>query len=116
MMMNGRSPICFSTTAILSLSIILMMMTTMVKECAGWMTPCNGSTTAECNHVFEIDEELEFLMDTEVHRWILKETKNSGDIYGSLEKHNPACGKSCSGKEVYDIGRKCTANYNCKEQ
>ncbi|CAH1419772.1 unnamed protein product [Lactuca virosa] len=91
---NGRrSPICFTTT-MLSLSIMMMMMmTTMVKECDGWMTPCNGSTTVECIHVVEFDEEVEFQMDTEVHRWILGE-KNSGKnhISGKSLNKNKAAG------------------------
>ncbi|KAL7604650.1 hypothetical protein Lser_V15G20316 [Lactuca serriola] len=107
---NGRrSPISF-TTAMLSLSMMMMMMTTtMVKECDGWMTPCNGSTTVECIHVVEFDEEIEFQMDTEVHRWILEQTNSPKDhISGkSLDKDKAAGGK---GSKAYNAGQKKGCN------
>lgn len=97
-----------------------MMMTTMVKECDGWMTPCNGSTTVECIHVVEFDEEIEFQMDTEVHRWILEETNSNPKkpfIKKSEQPNNPACtGKGCEGRyNVGNNGRQCAPFQQCRD-
>ncbi|CAI9264847.1 unnamed protein product [Lactuca saligna] len=103
---NGRrSPISF-TTAMLSLSMMtMMMMTTMVKECDGWMTPCNGSTTVECIHVVEFDEEIEFQMDTEINRWIMGEAEKTG---GHITYKGMNQGKAVDGKgsKSYNAGKK----------
>ncbi|KAI3500685.1 hypothetical protein L1887_36509 [Cichorium endivia] len=112
MVITGRSPVCF-TTAILSLSIILMM--TMINDCDGWMTPCNGSIEAECIQIFEIHEELEFLMDTEVNRRILGTANSKPIVYKGLQPGNPACsGKNCGGKKYNANGRKCKPYEHCK--
>ncbi|KAI3768524.1 hypothetical protein L2E82_19272 [Cichorium intybus] len=109
MVITGRSPICF-TTAMLSLSIILMM--TMIKDCDGWMTPCNG--TAECYRIFEIHEELEFLMDTEVNRRILGTTNSKGIGYGALDRTKQPCeGTNCAGKKYNVNGRICKEYQQC---
>ncbi|CAH1420971.1 unnamed protein product [Lactuca virosa] len=107
---NGqRSPISFTTTMLSLSMMMMMMMTTMVKECDGWMTPCNGSTTVECIHVVEFDEEVEFQMDTEVHRWILGQT-NSGEphISGGSMKPDKAVGGT--GSTSNDVGHRCKKN------
>ncbi|CAI9259614.1 unnamed protein product [Lactuca saligna] len=114
---NGRlSPISF-TTAMFSVSMMMMMMTSMVKECDGWMTPCNGSTTVECIHVVEFDEEVEFQMDTEVHRWILEKTKPPKPhlTQGALKPANPACeGEGCKGPyNIRHNGRPCDIYNTC---
>ncbi|CAI9259613.1 unnamed protein product [Lactuca saligna] len=118
---NGRrSPICFTTT-MLSLSMMMMMMmtTTMVKECDGWMTPCNGSTMVECIHVVDVDEEIEFQMDTEVHRWILVQTNSPKPhiVPKALKPGNPVCkGKGCEGKyNIRNNGRPCAAFKQCRK-
>ncbi|XP_076953926.1 protein RALF-like 19 [Bidens hawaiensis] len=104
-MFNGRA----STTTILSLSIIMLMI--IIKDCHGWTAACNGSTAAECQLL--VDEDQEFMMDTEEHRRIL--AGNGGHItYEALQKNNPACGKNCAGR--YDPGgRKCKFyDYSCR--
>ncbi|XP_023733194.1 uncharacterized protein LOC111881031 [Lactuca sativa] len=111
---NGqRSPISF-TTAMLSASIMMMMMATMVKECDGWMTPCNGSTTVECIHVVEFDKEIEFQMDTEINRWIMGEAKNTdGHIgYQGMQQNQHIGGDT--GSRSYNVGNRkdCKAHPN----
>ncbi|KAJ0457536.1 putative rapid ALkalinization Factor [Helianthus annuus] len=108
-MFNGRRT---STTTILSLSIFMLLMMIMIKDCHGWMAACNGSTAAECRVVE--DEEQEFMMDTEEHRRILAGNNNKHLGYGSLQKGSPACGNNCGGR--YDPGgRKCKLyNRSCR--
>ncbi|KAL8234086.1 hypothetical protein R6Q59_020186 [Mikania micrantha] len=108
-MFNGRT----NTTTVLWLSITMLMMVMMIKHCDGWMAACNdGSTAAECQML--VEEDQEFMMDTEEHRRIL--AGNSGHLVygGALQKGNPACGNNCGGR--YDpAGRKCKLyNYSCK--
>ncbi|GKE87810.1 rapid alkalinization factor [Tanacetum coccineum] len=101
-MLNGRktNPMCFATI-ILLLSIILM-----IQDCDGYPATCNGSSAAECKVVF-VEEEEEFMMDTEEHRRILAGT-NGGHIgYGALQPGNPACGNNCAGRRYDRAGRKC---------
>ncbi|KAI3500687.1 hypothetical protein L1887_36511 [Cichorium endivia] len=97
----------------LSLSIILMM--TMIKDCDGWMTPCNG--TAECYRIFEIHEELEFLMDTEVNRRILGTANSEPITYEGLERNKPVCkGPDCGGEKYNAKGeRKCEPYDHCNK-
>ncbi|KAI3500663.1 hypothetical protein L1887_36487 [Cichorium endivia] len=107
-MLIGRKPICF-TTAFLSLSIILMVM--MIKDCDGWTAACNGRTTAECQVIK--DEEQEFLMDTEEHRRILQETRHL--VNPALDPKNPACFNNCTGDQKYNVnGRQCKTYENCR--
>ncbi|CAI9264848.1 unnamed protein product [Lactuca saligna] len=104
-----RSPISF-ITAMLSLSMMMMiMMTTMVKECDGWMTPCNGSTTVECIHVVEFDEEIEFQMDTEINRWIMVEAKKT-DGHITYKGMNKGKAVGDKGSTAYNAGK----NKGCK--
>ncbi|KAI3768502.1 hypothetical protein L2E82_19229 [Cichorium intybus] len=107
-MLIGRKPICF-TTAFLSLSIILMA--TMIKDCDGWTAACNGSTTAECP--FIKDEEQEFLMDTEEHRRILLANRHL--VSGAQNPTTPACFKNCNGNKKYNVrGRQCKTYDKCR--
>ncbi|KAF5766153.1 hypothetical protein HanRHA438_Chr15g0724211 [Helianthus annuus] len=103
MMFNERT----STTAILWLSIIMLVMMMLIKDCDGWMAACNGSTAAECRVV--VDEVQEFMMDTEDHRRIL-EGYNDHLVYGTaLEKGKGACGNTCTGRVTGGGKRqKCT--------
>ncbi|GJV07707.1 hypothetical protein Tco_1345363, partial [Tanacetum coccineum] len=57
------------------------------------MTACNGSPAAEC---LQLEEEEEFMMDSEEHRRILSGTGRL--ILASLDPQNPACGRTgCGG-------------------
>ncbi|KAL4582007.1 hypothetical protein LXL04_006544 [Taraxacum kok-saghyz] len=115
---GGRSQIRFSTT-ILSLSIILIITTTMINGCDGWMKPCNGSTTVEsCSgDVLDvIDQELELLI-IEAHRRILEGgNSGSGDpiVNQALQPGSPACGDTCGGN-LANVGKKraCSTNNYC---
>ncbi|GJW94240.1 receptor-like protein kinase FERONIA, partial [Tanacetum coccineum] len=62
---------------------------------------------AECKLVF-VEEEEEFMMDTEEHRRILAGTNGGHRIgYGALQRGNPACGNNCAGRRYDRAGRKC---------
>ncbi|PWA51035.1 rapid ALkalinization Factor [Artemisia annua] len=108
MFRGGTSPICFTTT-ILAITVILMI--TMIKDCDCSMTACNGSTTADCQLV-SVEEEEEFMMDSEEHRRILEAGKDHLSL-ASLDPHNPACAPNCGGKLVNAGKRKCTL-YDCE--
>ncbi|GKA96481.1 rapid alkalinization factor [Tanacetum coccineum] len=89
-------------------------MIAMIQDCDGYLGTCNGSTAAECKVVF-VEEEEEFMMDTEEHRRILARTNGGRHIgYGALQPGNPACGNNCAGR--YDPGgRKCKLyDYSCR--
>ncbi|KAJ0692503.1 putative rapid ALkalinization Factor [Helianthus annuus] len=104
------------TCVIWLLSVILMMM----NHCEGSLSSsrkyadeCNG-TMAECPTLVEEDEE--FLMDTEEHRRILAKTNTLHIVNGALKKNNPACAqnKNCQGGKNYNAGgRACLKLYNC---
>ncbi|MFS8017123.1 putative rapid ALkalinization Factor [Helianthus anomalus] len=104
------------TCVILLLSVILMMM----NHCEGSLSSsrkyadeCND-TMAECPTLVEEDEE--FLMDTEEHRRILAKTKTLNIVNGALKKNSPACGKNCQGEKNYNAGgRACIAGYYCSK-
>ncbi|GJR71729.1 rapid alkalinization factor [Tanacetum coccineum] len=109
MFRGGTSPI-IRFTLIVSTTIVVLM---MIKDSDGSMTACNGSTAAECELV-HVEEEEEFMMDTEAHRRILV-GKNDHISLNSLEKGKQGCrGTSCAGK--YDpANRKCTLfDRSCK--
>ena len=108
-MFSGKTnPMCVATT-VLSLAVILMI--TMIQDCDGYLAACNGSTAAECQ-VF-VEEEEEFMMDTEEHMQIL-ETINGGDPVTSaaLNRNNPACKNNCPGRYTGG-GRGCTFEQRC---
>ncbi|KAK1421979.1 hypothetical protein QVD17_24786 [Tagetes erecta] len=101
------------TTSILSLSIImLMVIMMMIKECDGWTAACNGSTAAECQVM--VDEEEEFMMDTEEHRRMLAGNGGRHLTYDGLDKGNAACGNNCGGKYAPASGRTCKTYDRCK--
>ncbi|GJY35617.1 RALF-like protein 33 [Tanacetum coccineum] len=88
-------------------------MIAMIQDCDGYPATCNGSTAAECE-VF-VEEEEEFMMDTEEHRRILGRSNGGRHLgYGGLQPGNPACGNNCAGR--YDPGgRKCKLyDYSCR--
>ncbi|KAF5763733.1 putative rapid ALkalinization Factor [Helianthus annuus] len=103
----------FLTCVILLLSIIFMMM----NHCEGSLSSsrkyadeCNG-TMAECPMLVEEDEE--FLMDTEEHRRILAETNTIS--YDSLQSANAACGGNCEGLYNVKKVRGCLRIYGCRD-
>ncbi|PWA51037.1 rapid ALkalinization Factor [Artemisia annua] len=101
-MFNGRtSSACFTTT-ILSLLIILMV--TMIKDSDGSLGSCNGSNGAKCQQVL-VEEEEEFMMDTEEHRGTL--------AYNALSGGNTACGRNCGGGQ-YLKSRGCYTYDRCR--
>ncbi|GJT49241.1 hypothetical protein Tco_0975398 [Tanacetum coccineum] len=110
MFRGGTSPI-IRFTLIVSTTIVVLM---IIKDCDGSMTACNGSTAAECLQLVSVEQEEEFMMDTEEHRRILV-GKNDHISLNSLEKGKQGCrGTSCAGK--YDpANRKCTLfDRSCK--
>ncbi|GJU02530.1 hypothetical protein Tco_1112868 [Tanacetum coccineum] len=91
MFRGGTNPICFTTT-ILTITVILMI--TIIKDCDGSMTACNGSTAAECLQLVSVEQEEEFMMDTEEHRRILGPA--AGFFSGvAFQQPNPACDRNC---------------------
>ncbi|PWA56811.1 rapid ALkalinization Factor [Artemisia annua] len=111
-MFNGRtSSVCFTTTI---LSLLIILMATMIKDCDGSLASCNGSNAAECQQVF-VEEEEEFMMDTEEHRRILDQTKNSTTTitYDALNPGSPACQPNCAGGK-YIKPRGCFTYNRCK--
>ncbi|KAL8234089.1 hypothetical protein R6Q59_020189 [Mikania micrantha] len=98
-MFSGRTS---TSTTIL---IMMLMMVVVIKNCDGGVAACNDSTAAECRML--VDEEKEFLMDTEEHRRILAGYPPGRLAYKGLEAGNPACGSNCGGR--YD-----PAGHNCK--
>ncbi|KAK1423361.1 hypothetical protein QVD17_18660 [Tagetes erecta] len=103
----------FFTCVILLLSIIIIM----INHCEGsllsssskkYVDECND-TMAECSTMVEEDEE--FLMDSEDHRRILAETRTI--TYEGLDQTNPACGGNCEGS--YNVQhRQCLTTYRCQ--
>ncbi|KAJ0454661.1 hypothetical protein HanIR_Chr15g0742651 [Helianthus annuus] len=104
----------FLTCVILLLSIIFMMM----KHCEGSLSSsrkyadeCNG-TMAECPTLVEEDEE--FLMDTEEHRRILAGyRKPTPKLTYHAQKPNPVCGKKCPGAYKVNKKRSCLKTTYC---
>ncbi|MDG6100310.1 hypothetical protein EXU34_22960 [Alteromonas sp. ZYF713] len=100
------------TTVFLSLSLIILMIT-MIKECDGSTAACNGSSAAECQ-VF-VEEEQEFLMDTEEHRRILATTTSNSISYHTLKQDKPTCpGGDCSASKYIKGGRTCKITDRCR--
>nr|GFB63014.1 hypothetical protein [Tanacetum cinerariifolium] len=86
----------------------------MIKDSDGSLAAsCNGSNGAECLQVF-VEEEEEFMMDTEEHRRILGQTnKFKGINYKVLTGGNPACGGKCTGAK-YINPRGCFTYNRCR--
>ncbi|KAL8234063.1 hypothetical protein R6Q59_020163 [Mikania micrantha] len=89
-MFSGRTS---TSTTIL---IMMLMMVLVIKNCDGWVAACNDSTAAECR--MPVDEEQEFLMDTEEHRRILAGYPPGRLAYKGLDAGNPACASNCGGR------------------
>ena len=91
---------------------------TMINRCNGFLessnpfaNQCNGTVGAECPKLL-VEEEEEFLMDTEEHRRILLQGQRVY-IYGSLDAPNPACDDHCPGVQLYGVHRQCTLKDGC---
>ncbi|KAI3503223.1 hypothetical protein L1887_31662 [Cichorium endivia] len=77
---------------------------------SSYVDKCNGSV-AGCPTLLEEDDE--FLMDTEEHRRILAETKKM--TLAGLDRNSPACGTHCQGDSNYDAGhRQCGKTNYCQ--
>lgn len=80
----------------------------MTNHCDSWdqyADQCNG-TVAECRMLVEEDEE--FLMDTEEHRRILAQANPKKKLsLDGLDKYNPACGNACTGLYRVNPARPC---------
>ncbi|KAI3665811.1 hypothetical protein L6452_44446 [Arctium lappa] len=107
----------FTCVTILLLSSLIVA--TMINRCNGFLASsnpfadwCNGTMGAECLTSLVEDDE-EFLMDTEEHRRILQ-GGNNYISYNGLQSQKPFCNKNgCAGNKLYSPGRKCTMEHGC---
>lgn len=115
---NGsKSSSSFTFVIILLLSSIIVTM--MIHHCNGFLVSsnsfsddqCNGTMGAGCPTLL-LEEDEEFLMDTEEHRRILQGQNTLS--YNGLQPQQPFCKTNgCSGRKLYNAGRTCTLANGC---